>query len=86
MSELVVQVPDYLRKQAESVAARENISLDELVSLALASHVSGWQARGYMEERARRGTWEKFKTVLDRAPDVEPPEWDKLPDGYQPAK
>ncbi len=86
MSEVVVKLPDYLRKQAESVAARENISLDELVALALVSHVSAWQAKGYMEERARRGSWEKFKAVLDRAPDVKPPEWDKLPEGYQPAK
>jgi hypothetical protein len=86
MSEVVVKIPDYLRKQAESVAARENISLDELVALALASHVSAWHAKGYLEERAKRGSWEKFKAVLDRAPDVEPPEWDKLPAGYQPAK
>ena len=86
MSELTVKVPDYLRQQAESLAAHENISLDELVALALASHVSAWQAKDYMEQRAKRGSWKKFKAVLDRAPDVEPPEWDKLPKGYHPAK
>ena len=72
MSELVVKVPDYLRKQAESLAAQENISLDELVSLALASHVSGWQAKGYMEERAKRGSWEKFDQVMGKVRDVPP--------------
>jgi len=36
MSELLVKVPEYLRKRAEAVAAEENISLDELVALALA--------------------------------------------------
>lgn len=84
MSEVMIKLPEYLRKQAEAVAAQENISLNELIALALASHVSAWQAKGYMEERARRGSWEKFKAVLDRAPDVEPPEWDKLPEGYRP--
>ena len=83
MSELVVNVPEYLRKQAEAVAIRENMSMDELVTVALASHVSAWQTKGYMEERARRGTWEKFQAVLNRAPDVEPPEWDKLPQEIQ---
>ena len=86
MSEVLVKLPDYLRKQAEAVAAQENISFDELMALALASHVSAWQAKGYMEERAKRGSWEKFKAVLDRAPDVEPPDWDKLPEGYTPSR
>ena len=83
MSELVVNVPEYLRKQAEAVAVREKMSMDELVTVALASHVSAWQTKGYMEERARRGTWEKFRAVLDRAPDVEPPDWDRLVEGKQ---
>jgi hypothetical protein len=51
------------------------------VSLALASHVSAWQAKGYMEERARRGTWEKFQAVLNAASDVPPPASDRLPEG-----
>ena len=83
MSEVVVNLPDYLRRQAEAVAAQEKISLDELVALALASHVSAWQAKGYMEERARRGSWEKFKAVLNAGPDVPPPDWDRLPEGDQ---
>ena len=83
MSELLVKVPEYLRRRAEAVAAEENISLDELVALALASHVSAWQAKGYMEQRAKQGSWEKLKAALDSAPDVEPPDWDKLPEGYK---
>jgi len=81
MSELVIQLPNYLYQRAEALAKREKISLDELVSLAVASHVSAWQTKGYMEERAQRGSWEKFKAVLQKAPDVEPAEWDRLPQG-----
>jgi len=78
MSELTIKVPDYLRKQAEALARRERISVDEVVSLALASHLSAWQARDTMQERANRGSWAKFKAVLDKAPDVEPEERDRL--------
>ena len=78
MSELTIKVPDYLRKQAEALASRERISVDEVVSLALASHLSAWQARDIMQERAKRGSWANFKAVLDNAPDVEPEERDKL--------
>lgn len=84
MSELVVNLPDYLRRQAEAVAEQEKISLDQLVSLAVASHVAAWQAKGYMEERAKRGTWAKFKAVLDAAPDVPPADWDRLPEASKP--
>jgi hypothetical protein len=78
MSELTIKIPDYLRRQAEALAGKEKMSLDELVSVALASHLSGWLARDYMMARAKRGSWKKFKAVLDKTPDVEPEAYDKL--------
>ena len=32
----------------------------------------------YLEKRARSGSREKLLAVLNRAPDVEPPEFDRL--------
>jgi len=77
MSELTVKIPDYLRQRAELVAGKEQMSLDQLVSLALASHLSGWLAQDEMAVRAKRGSWEKFQAVLDKAPDTEPAAYDK---------
>ena len=40
-----------------------------------------WQmlfARNYLEQRAKRGSREKFERALSRVPDVEPEEHDKL--------
>ena len=78
MSELTIKIPDYLRRQAEALAGREKMSLDELVSLALASHMSAWLAKDSMEVRAKRGSWKKFQAVLDKVPDVEPEAYDKF--------
>jgi hypothetical protein len=78
MSELTVKIPEYLLQRAEVVAGKEQMSLDQLVSLALASHLSGWLAQDEMALRAKRGSWEKFQAVLDKAPDVEPAAYDKL--------
>lgn len=78
MSEVTVNIPDYLRRRAEQTAGQEHISLDELVSLALASHLSAWCAQDDLATRARRGSWEKLQAVLDKAPDVEPDENDRL--------
>jgi hypothetical protein len=53
------------------------MSLDQLVSLALVSHLSGWMAQDEMALRAKRGSWEKFQAVLDKVPEDEPAEYDR---------
>ena len=32
----------------------------------------------YLEARAQRGSWKKFKEALDQIPDVPPDDYDKL--------
>jgi hypothetical protein len=31
-----------------------------------------------LEERAKRGSWEKFQKILSKVPDIEPEERDRL--------
>lgn len=78
MTNLNAQIPDSLYKQVEALAARENISVDQLVAIALSAQVSAWMTKDYLEQRAERGSWQKFQQVLTKVPDVEPEEYDKL--------
>ncbi len=78
MRELNVNLPDSLYKQVTELAGRENISLDQLVAIALSAQVSAWMTQDYLVERAKRGSWEQFQQVLMKVPDVEPEEFDKL--------
>lgn len=78
MTNLNVQIPDSLYKQVEALAARENISVDQLVAIALSAQVSAWMTKDYLEQRAERGSWQKFQQVLTKVPDVEPEDYDKL--------
>jgi hypothetical protein len=78
MSNLNVKIPDYLYKQIEALAAKENMSLEQLVSIALSAQVSAWMTKDYIEEKAKLGSWSKFQQVLTKVPDVEPEEYDKL--------
>lgn len=78
MSTVTVQIPEHILQCAEEFATRNQISLDQTVALALASHASAWAMKGYMEERAKRGSYAKLQEVLRRAPDVEPEEHDRL--------
>ncbi|MCT7964633.1 hypothetical protein NG791_28560 [Laspinema sp. D1] len=78
MSDLTVRIPDSLYKQVTELAGRENISLDQLVAIALSAQVSAWMTQDYLVERAKRGSWEQFQQVLMKVPAVEPEEFDKL--------
>lgn len=78
MTTLTAQVPDSLYKQVQSLAQREQLEMDQLVSIALSAQVSSWETRDYLEDRAKRGSWEKFQKVLSKVPDVEPEEFDRL--------
>ncbi|WP_243713983.1 hypothetical protein [Nostoc sp. 106C] len=37
-----------------------------------------WLTKGYLEEKAKSGSWQKFHRVLNKVPNVEPDEYDKL--------
>ncbi|MEC4818540.1 MAG: hypothetical protein SAK29_35500 [Scytonema sp. PMC 1069.18] len=78
MSNLNVQIPDSLYKQIEALAAKENLSVEQLVAIALSAQVSAWMTKDYIEEKAKRGSWDKFQQVLNKVLDVEPEDYDKL--------
>jgi hypothetical protein len=70
MTAIQAQVPDPLAKQVEQLARQEKVSVDELVSIALAYQVSAWRKRYTISERAKRGKWEKFDRVMAKVRDV----------------
>jgi len=78
MTTIKSQIPDSLYQQVEQLASRENISFDQLITIALSAQVSAWMTKDYLEERARRGSWEEALRVLDQVPNVEPDEYDAL--------
>jgi hypothetical protein len=78
MTTIETHIPDSLYKQVKSLAERESISVDQLISIALAGQVSAWLTKDYLAERAARGSWDKALEVLAQAPDVEPADHDRL--------
>jgi len=72
MTTIQARVPDPLAKQIEELAEQEKVSVDQLVSIALAYQVSAWRRRDTVAERATRGSWETFDRVMARVRDVPP--------------
>ena len=86
MISITVNLPDHLHEKAREVAASKNLSMDALVSIALAQCVSRLVRDLHLEERAARATGKGIDEFLSQAPNASAPEWDRLPENYRPKK
>ena len=78
MSTISLRLPDSLHERARELAERENISINQLVTLALAEKISALMTEEYLGERAKRASKAKFQKAMSKVADVEPAEEDKL--------
>ena len=78
MTALQVQIPDEVKQKAEELARRQHMSLDELTAQALVAKISSKLEDPYLEARAKRADWRKFRAALAMVPDVPPEDYDKL--------
>ena len=62
----------------KELAAQEGISMNQFIALAVAEKLSVLRTAAYLEERAARGSREKYERVLSKVPDVEPEAYDRL--------
>lgn len=77
MSTISLRLPESLHASARTLADREEISLNQLIMLALAEKVSALMTEEYLSERARRGSKKKFQRALNKVADIEPEEEDR---------
>lgn len=81
MSALSLRLPTSLHERARELAQREGISINQLVSSALAEKMSALLTEEYLEARARRGSRSRFIAALAQVPAAEPDPEDVLPTG-----
>lgn len=77
MSALSVRLPESLHKYAKQYAALEGISVNQLISTALAEKLSALATEDYLELRAANGTRTKFVAALKQVPTVLPEPLDR---------
>jgi hypothetical protein len=70
-----ISLPEEILRQAEELAARERISVEELVSAALSEQFASAE---YLRRRGERASVERFRAALDQIPDAEPEPQDRL--------
>ena len=78
MKTLQAQVPELLLQEVQELALKQNATVDQIVSVALAAQVSAWRTRESIASRAGRVNWETVDGILARVPDVPPEPGDEL--------
>ena len=78
MSTISLRLPNSLHKHVRELAKKENISINQLIATALAEKMSALMTDEYLQERAQRGSRQKFERALAKVREAEPMEEDKL--------
>jgi len=78
MSMVEEVIPHSLMKQIRELAEREGVTVEQFISSAAAEKAAAWMTVEYLQARAARGDHESFKRALERIPDAEPDDYDRL--------
>jgi len=78
MSALSLRLPQSLHRQLGELAEREGISINQLISSAVAEKMSALMTEDYLNARAARGTRRKFVAALAKVADIEPDASDRI--------
>lgn len=79
MSAISLRLSESLHQQVRDLAQREGISINQLISTAVAEKLSALLTQEYLTERAQRGSRKKFVQALRKVRDIDPVPGDELP-------
>ena len=70
MSTLSLRLPDSLHETARTLARNEHVSVNQLISTAVAEKISALMTESYLMKRAEKGSRTEFMDIMARVPDV----------------
>jgi len=78
MSTMSLRLPDYLHNSIREIADHEHISVNQLVTTAIAEKVSALATERYLNELAAKGSGESFDAVMAKVRSRPPLPGDEL--------
>ena len=79
MSTLSLRLPNSIHRHAKRLADEEGISVNQLISSAIAEKLSAIDTEKYLSDRAARGSVSKFRKVMRKIPAGKVEAGDELP-------
>ena len=71
MSTISLRLPESLHETVRELAKAEGVSINQLITTALAEKMSALMTVDYLEKRAARGDRGKFESAMAKARDAE---------------
>ncbi len=78
MSTISLRLSESLHKQVRELAKEEGVSINQLITTALAEKLSALLTEDYLISRAKRGSLRKFERALSKVRDAKPDEKDEI--------
>lgn len=78
MSALSIRLPDSLHKRIKEVAQRDNVSINQMITLAVAEKLSALETEDYLANRASRSSKGKFRKALSKVQTRKPDPQDQI--------
>ncbi|HNR31799.1 MAG TPA: toxin-antitoxin system HicB family antitoxin [Candidatus Hydrogenedentes bacterium] len=78
MSTISLRLPDSLHEEIRKLAERENVSINQLATLAIAEKVAALEAAEYLLQRVSRADRKKFLRAMSKVADTAPDKQDAL--------
>ena len=78
MSTLSVRLPNSLHRRLRKLARDEGVSMNQIISAAVGEKLAALMTLDHLKQRAKRSDKKAFDRILERVPDTEPDEGDRL--------
>jgi predicted transcriptional regulator len=72
MSTISLRLPASLHKKVRELAKKEDVSINQIITTALAEKMSALMTVEYLEDRARRGSRRKFQRAMAKVRNIKP--------------
>ena len=86
MRALSLRLPASLHHKIRELSERDEVSMNQFISTAVAEKAAALLTVEYLEARGRRGSRTQFDRILARVPNVPPIPGDELPDQSRQSK
>ena len=77
MSAISLRLPNSIHSRVKDLAKDDGVSVNQFITVALTEKLSVMNATEYFEQKAEKGSREKFERVLSKVSKREPLEYDK---------
>jgi len=78
MSTLSLRLPGSIHRHIREIAKKEGVSINQLISSAVAEKISALMTEDYLEGRTKKAKREDFKKILSKVPARKPLPGDEL--------